>query len=185
MTTATATRPIPATTDEACARYNTTARSCICPDALNRDGGSYIDPVSGERTCKHRAFICARVRANAQARSRADIAARPEPAIERLYGPSAQVPRTYITTSESCTCTDYQMQDRWGYACEHILALQAQAAARTSAPSAERRRAMTERREARTTLREADLQRFAFLELDEAEPCFLEVEDPFACFELT
>ncbi|PKL77721.1 MAG: hypothetical protein CVV27_04715 [Candidatus Melainabacteria bacterium HGW-Melainabacteria-1] len=185
MTTSTATRPIPATDDAACARYNTTTSTCGCPDALNRDGGSYTDPVSGERTCKHRAYVWAKFRTAIQARSHADIVARPEPAIERLYGPAAQAPRTYRTTSESCTCTDYQMQDRWGYACEHILALRAQAASRTSAPSAERRQAMTERRESRTALRESDLQRFAFLELDEAEPCFLEVEDPFACFELT
>lgn len=50
---ATTQRPIPTTTDEACFRYETTTRSCQCPDRIKRDGGSYVDAVTREAICKH------------------------------------------------------------------------------------------------------------------------------------
>lgn len=45
---------IPATTNEACDHYGATAYGCGCPDAEQRQGGSYL-MADGSRGCKHRA----------------------------------------------------------------------------------------------------------------------------------
>lgn len=74
---ATTQRPIPATTDEACFRYETTTRGCKCPDYVKRDGGSYVDADTREAICKH---VHHRRRQAARAKERA-IAN-----IDRLFG---------------------------------------------------------------------------------------------------
>lgn len=44
----------PATTDGACLHYGATDKTCNCPDATTRNGGSYL-LSDGRRGCKHRA----------------------------------------------------------------------------------------------------------------------------------
>lgn len=48
-------KAIPATTAEACAKYHTRRWHCGCPDAQQREGGSYA--WNGGAICKHRYAI--------------------------------------------------------------------------------------------------------------------------------
>lgn len=48
-------KAIPATTAEACAKYHTRRWRCDCPDAQQREGGSYT--WNGGAICKHRYAI--------------------------------------------------------------------------------------------------------------------------------
>jgi len=57
-----AVQAIPATTDERCDYYGATERGCGCPDAEQRDGGSYL-MEDGTRACKHRAHRIAQAKA--------------------------------------------------------------------------------------------------------------------------
>lgn len=98
-------RTIPKTTNEQILKYNTAFEVCHCPDFQSR-GGSYIDPVNGDRVCKHVAHYRANVRyaeernimIEVQAfEAKQSIAASiqeqhaiAKAAIERLYGPSVQ-----------------------------------------------------------------------------------------------
>lgn len=45
-------KQIPATTSEKCESYQSQAYACNCFDSRNK-GGSYIDPIDGDRVCKH------------------------------------------------------------------------------------------------------------------------------------
>jgi hypothetical protein len=128
------TRPIPDTDAESCARYGATANYCTCPDATNRAGGSYRDE-RGFNICKHKNFV---------RQSNRPAVARPvQPTAEPAPIVWSGTPRT---SHDSCTCMDYQMQDRYGYQCEHIREYRTRALGLTSAPSAERRAAMTQQR---------------------------------------